>query len=44
MIEATEVVKAVEVIEAEPEKSLLMTSESSKFLNSYLNIYIRNTF
>jgi hypothetical protein len=40
VIEATEVVEAVEVIEAaeilRPEKSLLRTSESSRFLNSAL--------
>ena len=39
-IEATEVVEAEEVIEAakvlRPEKSLLMTAESSRFLNSAL--------
>jgi hypothetical protein len=40
VIEATEVVEAVEVIEAaeilRPEKSLLRTSESPRFLNSAL--------
>jgi hypothetical protein len=48
VIEATEVVEAVEVIEAakvlRPGKSLLMTAESSRFLNSALFGHFENKY
>ena len=49
VIEATEVVEAVEVIKAakvpRPRKSLLMTAESSRFLNStFFDVLKTNIF